>query len=116
MLDTKFLEGVYENIPQIVLQTYIMFRVSVDHGGFAISIFLSVLISLFSVSGVLVMLLDRGKVRKITLGPRDRNPWFVRYLAKVLAVLLEGDRCGQTVVGSPRTQEVMKDLISYSVR
>jgi len=114
LLDTKFLEGVYENIPQIVLQTYIMFRVSVDHGGFAISIFLSVLISLFSVSGVLVMLLDRGKVRKITLGPRDRNPWFVRYLAKVLAVLLEGDRCGQTVVGSPRTQEVMKDLISYS--
>jgi hypothetical protein len=110
VLDTKFLEGVYENIPQICLQTFIMFTVSVEHGGFALSIFVSVVISLVSVSGVLVMLVDRGKVRKASLGPRERNPWFVRWTARVLAVVLESD-----MVHSGRAQEAMKSLVNYSV-
>lgn len=87
-----------------------MFTVSVEHGGFALSIFFSVLISLISVSGVLVMLVDRGKVRKASLGPRERNPWFVRWMARLLAVVLESE-----MVATGRAQEAMKGLVNYSV-
>ena len=110
-LDLKFLEGVYENIPQICLQTYIMFTVSVTHGTFSLSIFLSVLISLASVSGILVMLVDRGRVRKVSLGPKDKNPWFVRWTARIVAILLESD-----MIQTGRRQQAMKSLVNYSVR
>ncbi len=59
------------------------------------------------------MLVDRGKVRQVTLGPRRKNPWFVRYLAHMLAVLFEGE----TLIKQKHTRshEGMKDLIHYSV-
>lgn len=115
MLDAKFLEGIYEAIPQILLQTYIMFLLSVSSGAFQLPIFLSLLISMLTVSGVLVMVVDRGKIRQITLGPRRKNPWFVRYLAHGLAVLFDGEKlCASNKYGN-KSHEGMKELIHYSV-
>lgn len=51
----------YENIPQIALQTYIMFLISVRNGEFDLRVFISVIISLVSVSTVLVMLVSKLK-------------------------------------------------------
>jgi hypothetical protein len=115
VLDAKFLEGIYEAIPQILLQTYIMFLLSVSSGSFQFPIFFSLLISMLTVSGVLVMVVDRGKVRQITLGPRRKNPWFVRYLAHGIAVLFEGENlCTKNKFGL-KSHEGMKELIHYSV-
>ena len=115
VLDSKFLEGIYEAIPQILLQTYIMFLLSVSSGKFQFPIFISLLFSMLSVSGVLVMLVDRGKIRQITLGPRRKNPWFVRSLAHGLAVLFEGEHLCQRGKFNVRSHEGMKELIHYSV-
>mgnify|MGYP003386046553 FL=1 len=87
-LDTRFLEGVYENIPQIALQTYIMFLVSVRNGEFDLRVFISVIISLVSVSSVLVMLVDRGPVRSMCLGHAENHPEMVKMLARGLTVIL----------------------------
>lgn len=109
------MEGIYEAIPQILLQTYIMFLLSVSSGTFQLPIFLSLLISMLTVSGVLVMVVDRGKVRQITLGPRRKNPWFVRYLAHGMAVLFEGEKlCSSHKMGA-KSHEGMKELVHYSV-
>jgi hypothetical protein len=115
VLDAKFLEGIYEAIPQILLQTYIMFLLSVSSGSFQFPIFFSLLISMLTVSGVLVMVVDRGKVRQITLGPRRKNPWFVRYLAHGIAVLFEGEKLCSTNKFGLKSHEGMKELIHYSV-
>lgn len=61
------------------------------------------------------MVVDRGKVRQITLGPRRKNPWFVRYLAHAIAVLFEGENlCSNNKFGV-KSHEGMKELIHYSV-
>lgn len=104
-LDTRFLEGVYENIPQIALQTYIMFLVSVRNGEFDLRVFISVIISLASVSGVLVMLVDRGPVRSMCLGPAEHHPEMVKVLAQALTVIL---------VGNYHKSGNMKQLVNYS--
>jgi hypothetical protein len=71
---------------------------------------------MMTVSGVLVMVVDRGKVRQITLGPRRKNPWFVRHLAHGIAVLFEGERlCAKKNYGGMKSHEGMKELIHYSV-
>lgn len=88
-LDLKYLEGVYENIPQIVLQTFIMFEVSVTKGAFDLPILISVIISLLSVSSLLSTLQDRARIRKFSLARLEDNPYGVRALAFVITFFLK---------------------------
>ena len=82
-----------------------MFLVSVRNGDFDLRVFLSVMISLASVSTVLVMLVDRGPVRAMCLGDAQDHPRMVKYLARGLTVIL---------VGNYHKTGNMKQLVNYS--
>lgn len=113
-LDMKFLEGVYEATPQIVLQAYIMFVVSVQSGVVDLPILYSIIVSLFSVSSIISMLADRGRIRKVALLHVNDNPWCIQILAMILTTFGGGLRFFE-VLRNPRSYVNLNVIIGMSI-
>lgn len=95
----------YENIPQLFFQSYVMFRVGITEGAFEVAVLGSILISLTSVSSVLVMVADRGKIRKQSLGAIEDNPKCVQVVANAIACFF----------GISFNEKHIKNIINYTV-
>jgi hypothetical protein len=83
-LDYKYVQGMYKQVPWIMLKAYIMLEVAVNKGMYDLLVLASLLASLLSIIMVFIMLYDRKEARRLSYLPVAIQPRLARVIANVL--------------------------------
>lgn len=74
VLDARFLNGVYRNLPNSTLQLYIFFYVAIVNDQFSLVTLVASAFGVTAMATILNLLYDRKDIRLISLTPMGSNP------------------------------------------
>jgi len=86
MLDYKFVQGVYRQLPGIAFQTYILFYMCVTQRVFSWSVLIAIFSSLVGTVVIFIMLYDRIQARRMAMLPPETQPYIAVIIADLFSI------------------------------
>ena len=97
LLDYKFTQGVYRQLPGIAFQTYILLYMSRNEGFFSYSVLVAIFSSLIGLVVIYIMIYDRIQSRRMAMLPHKFQP-------KCAAIVAQDYVCCGMGVGTGNVQ------------